>query len=87
MYDFMLKETHLTSKCILYVSLLVFNEMFFRCELCGKVLVRRRDLERHLKSRHMSEMHPGSSILEDSDKSNVNTSEEEDEQKQTTLQN
>lgn len=24
----------------------------YRCELCGKVLVRRRDLERHLKSRH-----------------------------------
>lgn len=25
-----------------------------RCELCGKILVRRRDLERHLKSRHTS---------------------------------
>ncbi|XP_024939206.1 zinc finger protein 362 isoform X2 [Cephus cinctus] len=24
----------------------------YRCELCGKVLVRRRDLERHIKSRH-----------------------------------
>ncbi|XP_049794454.1 zinc finger protein SNAI2 [Schistocerca nitens] len=24
----------------------------YRCDLCGKVLVRRRDLERHLKSRH-----------------------------------
>lgn len=23
-----------------------------RCDLCGKVLVRRRDLERHIKSRH-----------------------------------
>ncbi|XP_048509865.1 PR domain zinc finger protein 13 [Athalia rosae] len=24
----------------------------YKCELCGKVLVRRRDLERHIKSRH-----------------------------------
>ena len=27
----------------------------YRCEFCGKVLVRRRDLERHIKSRHPSE--------------------------------
>ncbi|XP_064628049.1 PR domain zinc finger protein 13-like [Lineus longissimus] len=27
----------------------------YRCEHCGKVLVRRRDLERHVKSRHPSE--------------------------------
>lgn len=26
----------------------------FRCELCGKVLVRRRDLDRHMQSRHSS---------------------------------
>ncbi|XP_054014691.1 zinc finger protein 420-like [Hylaeus anthracinus] len=26
----------------------------YRCELCGKVLVRRRDLERHIKSRHQN---------------------------------
>lgn len=57
-------------------------ETFFRCELCGKVLVRRRDLERHLKSRHMSDMYPGSSILEDSNE-DVNMSEEEVEQKHT----
>ena len=25
-----------------------------RCEICGKVLVRRRDLERHIQSRHSS---------------------------------
>lgn len=30
----------------------------YRCEFCGKVLVRRRDLERHIKSRH-----PGQSML------------------------
>ncbi|XP_011811842.1 PREDICTED: PR domain zinc finger protein 13 [Colobus angolensis palliatus] len=30
----------------------------YRCEFCGKVLVRRRDLERHVKSRH-----PGQSLL------------------------
>ncbi|NWS70709.1 PRD13 protein, partial [Crotophaga sulcirostris] len=29
----------------------------YRCEHCGKVLVRRRDLERHVKSRH-----PGQSL-------------------------
>ncbi|NXU35381.1 PRD13 protein, partial [Drymodes brunneopygia] len=29
----------------------------YRCEYCGKVLVRRRDLERHVKSRH-----PGQSL-------------------------
>ncbi|XP_067884681.1 PR domain zinc finger protein 13 [Heterodontus francisci] len=29
----------------------------YRCEFCGKVLVRRRDLERHVKSRH-----PGQSV-------------------------
>ncbi|XP_012245452.2 PR domain zinc finger protein 13 [Bombus impatiens] len=28
------------------------GETPYRCDLCGKVLVRRRDLERHLKSRH-----------------------------------
>ncbi|XP_078256192.1 PR domain zinc finger protein 13 [Rhinoraja longicauda] len=31
----------------------------YRCEFCGKVLVRRRDLERHVKSRH-----PGQSMHE-----------------------
>ncbi|XP_036270316.1 PR domain zinc finger protein 13 [Pipistrellus kuhlii] len=30
----------------------------YRCEFCGKVLVRRRDLERHVKSRH-----PGQGLL------------------------
>jgi hypothetical protein len=28
--------------------------MSIRCELCGKVLVRRRDLDRHIQSRHSS---------------------------------
>ncbi|KAF7287071.1 hypothetical protein GWI33_002453 [Rhynchophorus ferrugineus] len=35
----------------------------YKCDLCGKILVRRRDLERHLKSRHMIEMHPGQDII------------------------
>ncbi|KAM6181163.1 PR domain zinc finger protein 13 [Erethizon dorsatum] len=34
----------------------------YRCEFCGKVLVRRRDLERHVKSRH-----PGQSLLTKAD--------------------
>lgn len=32
----------------------VFIYRLFRCELCGKVLVRRRDLDRHIQSRHSS---------------------------------
>uniref|UniRef100_A0A8C9WGP0 PR domain containing 13 n=1 Tax=Scleropages formosus TaxID=113540 RepID=A0A8C9WGP0_SCLFO len=35
----------------------------YRCEFCGKVLVRRRDLERHVKSRH-----PGQTGRKTSDK-------------------
>uniref|UniRef100_A0A8C5E7E2 PR domain zinc finger protein 13 n=2 Tax=Gouania willdenowi TaxID=441366 RepID=A0A8C5E7E2_GOUWI len=35
----------------------------YRCEFCGKVLVRRRDLERHVKSRH-----PGQSVKKLDDK-------------------
>ncbi|KAM3873596.1 PR domain zinc finger protein 13 [Diretmus argenteus] len=35
----------------------------YRCEFCGKVLVRRRDLERHVKSRH-----PGQSVKKLEDK-------------------
>lgn len=35
----------------------------YRCEFCGKVLVRRRDLERHVKSRH-----PGQTIKKTEDK-------------------
>ncbi|ENN71550.1 hypothetical protein YQE_11778, partial [Dendroctonus ponderosae] len=37
-----------------------------RCDLCGKILVRRRDLERHLKSRHMVDLHPGENLVPDS---------------------
>ncbi|XP_076006306.1 PR domain zinc finger protein 13 [Genypterus blacodes] len=35
----------------------------YRCDFCGKVLVRRRDLERHVKSRH-----PGQSVKKLEDK-------------------
>ncbi|XP_035244675.1 PR domain zinc finger protein 13 [Anguilla rostrata] len=35
----------------------------YRCEFCGKVLVRRRDLERHVKSRH-----PGQTMKKTDDK-------------------
>ncbi|XP_063054365.1 PR domain zinc finger protein 13 [Engraulis encrasicolus] len=35
----------------------------YRCDFCGKVLVRRRDLERHVKSRH-----PGQTIKKADDK-------------------
>ncbi|XP_026868356.2 PR domain zinc finger protein 13 [Electrophorus electricus] len=35
----------------------------YRCDFCGKVLVRRRDLERHVKSRH-----PGQAVKKSEDK-------------------
>ena len=35
-----------------HVRLHAEGETPYRCDFCGKVLVRRRDLERHLKSRH-----------------------------------
>lgn len=41
--------------------------------MCGKILVRRRDLERHLKSRHLVEMHPGQNILPDSSSEEIPT--------------
>ncbi|XP_026522285.1 PR domain zinc finger protein 13 [Notechis scutatus] len=36
----------------------------YRCEFCGKVLVRRRDLERHVKSRHPGQNLPKGSAEE-----------------------
>ncbi|XP_077431989.1 PR domain zinc finger protein 13 [Vanacampus margaritifer] len=38
----------------------------YRCDFCGKVLVRRRDLERHVKSRH-----PGQSVKKIDDKAGL----------------
>jgi uncharacterized C2H2 Zn-finger protein len=35
-----------------HVRLHADGETPYRCDLCGKVLVRKRDLERHIKSRH-----------------------------------
>ncbi|XP_032040347.1 PR domain zinc finger protein 13 [Aythya fuligula] len=49
----------------------------YRCEYCGKVLVRRRDLERHVKSRH-----PGQSLGKAAeDKSDSGYAHPEPEQK------
>ncbi|KQK82667.1 PR domain zinc finger protein 13 [Amazona aestiva] len=49
----------------------------YRCEYCGKVLVRRRDLERHVKSRH-----PGQSLGKAAeDKSDSGYAAPEQEQK------
>uniref|UniRef100_A0A8C8VIJ7 PR domain zinc finger protein 13 n=1 Tax=Pelusios castaneus TaxID=367368 RepID=A0A8C8VIJ7_9SAUR len=49
----------------------------YRCEFCGKVLVRRRDLERHVKSRH-----PGQSLHKAAeDKSEAGYQHQEPEQK------
>ncbi|KAJ8913500.1 hypothetical protein NQ315_017050 [Exocentrus adspersus] len=49
----------------------------YKCDLCGKILVRRRDLERHLKSRHMIEMHPGVNLLQDLSSDEVRVSDED----------
>ncbi|CAH1183085.1 unnamed protein product [Phaedon cochleariae] len=49
----------------------------YKCDLCGKILVRRRDLERHLKSRHLIETHPGMNLLPDSPESKKEISDEE----------
>ncbi|XP_046666522.1 zinc finger protein 668-like [Homalodisca vitripennis] len=38
-----------------HVRLHAEGETPYKCEECGKVLVRRRDLERHIKSRHQQE--------------------------------
>ena len=39
-----------------HVRLHAQGETPYRCEFCGKVLVRRRDLDRHIKSRHPTEV-------------------------------
>ncbi|XP_066258786.1 zinc finger protein 667 [Euwallacea similis] len=44
----------------------------YKCDLCGKILVRRRDLERHLTSRHMIEIHPDKNILPENSANNEN---------------
>ncbi|KRT79955.1 zinc finger protein [Oryctes borbonicus] len=46
-----------------HVRLHAAGDTPYKCDLCGKVLVRRRDLERHLKSRHTADMHPEGSSL------------------------
>ena len=38
-----------------HIRLHAEGETPYRCDFCGKVLVRRRDLERHVKSRHPNE--------------------------------
>ncbi|KAF2892616.1 hypothetical protein ILUMI_13556 [Ignelater luminosus] len=54
-----------------HVRLHAEGETPYKCELCGKILVRRRDLERHLKSRHMGDILPGRSIVEEQNTSDI----------------
>ncbi|XP_060518214.1 histone-lysine N-methyltransferase PRDM16 [Cylas formicarius] len=56
----------------------------YKCDLCGKILVRRRDLDRHLKSRHMVEMLPGSNIIPPDTLSE--DAQVSDEDRQTTME-
>ncbi|XP_034950564.1 zinc finger protein 728 [Chelonus insularis] len=46
-----------------HVRLHAEGETPYKCDLCGKVLVRRRDLERHMKSRHQSNADQETSTL------------------------
>ncbi|KAJ3597229.1 hypothetical protein NHX12_000757, partial [Muraenolepis orangiensis] len=46
----------------------------YRCEFCGKVLVRRRDLERHVKSRH-----PGQTLRRTGDLQDLDQEDQEGE--------
>ncbi|OAD60489.1 PR domain zinc finger protein 13 [Eufriesea mexicana] len=48
-----------------HVRLHADGETPYRCELCGKVLVRRRDLERHLRSRHQENVDQASDTSSD----------------------
>ena len=53
-----------------------------RCELCGKILVRRRDLERHLKSRHPPErdaLRLSTSDDDDNDDDDIDIDDDEDD--------
>ncbi|XP_015437634.1 PREDICTED: PR domain zinc finger protein 13 [Dufourea novaeangliae] len=48
-----------------HVRLHADGETPYRCELCGKVLVRRRDLERHIRSRHQENVEQNSDTSSD----------------------
>ncbi|XP_068967674.1 zinc finger protein 672-like [Bombus flavifrons] len=48
-----------------HVRLHADGETPYRCDLCGKVLVRRRDLERHLKSRHQENVNESTDTSSD----------------------
>ncbi|XP_076385173.1 PR/SET domain 13 isoform X2 [Megachile rotundata] len=48
-----------------HVRLHADGETPYRCELCGKVLVRRRDLERHVRSRHQENVEQTSDTSSD----------------------
>ncbi|XP_071955779.1 PR domain zinc finger protein 13-like [Antedon mediterranea] len=50
-----------------HIRLHAEGETPYRCEFCGKVLVRRRDLERHIKSRHPTKADTTSSQNKDDD--------------------
>ncbi|XP_072136110.1 PR domain zinc finger protein 13 [Mobula birostris] len=48
----------------------------YRCEFCGKVLVRRRDLERHVKSRHPGQnIHKADSKMDEAEQKSDHSNE------------
>nr|XP_022908456.1 zinc finger and SCAN domain-containing protein 20 [Onthophagus taurus] len=62
-----------------HVRLHAAGDTPYKCDLCGKVLVRRRDLDRHLKSRHMSDMHPESSATSSNSNEEMTLTSDEDD--------
>ena len=57
-----------------HIRLHAEGETPYRCQYCGKVLVRRRDLERHVKSRHPNEAEKEGLVVDIDDPENLQNS-------------
>ena len=57
-----------------HIRLHAEGETPYRCQYCGKVLVRRRDLERHVKSRHPNEADKDGLVIDIEEPENIQNS-------------
>ena len=57
-----------------HIRLHAEGETPYRCQYCGKVLVRRRDLERHVKSRHPNEADKDGLVIDIEEPENLQNS-------------
>ena len=57
-----------------HIRLHAESETPYRCQYCGKVLVRRRDLERHVKSRHPNEADKDGLVIDIEEPENLQNS-------------